>query len=192
MYIKFQKIDYNAIRPKRRIKKTKALALCSVFSALGVVLMYIGALTEVLDLTAAALASMLTLIIYIEIGGIYPYMVYAVTSLLSLLLLPQKFAALIYLLIAGYYPMLKGHCERLPKRFLEWAAKLAVFNAALTLAILASRFILLASGLTKVYVISLFLLGNFTFIVFDIALSMLVRLYFLKYRKLLKIEKLLK
>ena len=44
--------------PKRKeIKKSKKIALCAVFSALGVVLLYMGALIEVLDLSAAARAS---------------------------------------------------------------------------------------------------------------------------------------
>lgn len=154
--------------------------------------MYIGSLTELLDLTAAALASMLCLIAYVELGGVYPYMLYAATSLLSLLLLPQKFAALIYLLIAGYYPMLKGFCEHLPLRVLEWTIKLAAFNAALAVAVLVSKFLLSVPDMSVGYIISLFLLGNFTFVVFDIALTMLVKIYFLKYRKLLRIEKLLK
>ena len=59
------------IPKKKEIKKSKKIALCAVFSALGVVLLYMGAVFEVLDLSAAAIASMLCVVIISEIGGIY-------------------------------------------------------------------------------------------------------------------------
>ena len=188
--MKLPKIDYDAIKPqKRRIRKSRATAFCAVMCALGVVIMYIGALTDVLDLTAAALASMMNTVVLIEIGGAYPYLVYLVTGTLSFLLLPQKFAALIYILIAGYYPMLKRFCERLPSRFLGYGLKLAAMNLAMTAAVLISKFVLGVPDMNRGYIISLFALGNFTFVVYDLALTMLLRVYFLKYRKMLKIEK---
>ena len=116
------------IPKKKEIKKSKKIALCAVFSALGVVLLYMGAIFEVLDLSAAAIASMLCVVIISEIGGIYPWLVYAVTSLLSLLLLPNKFGALIYACMAGYYPMLKAKIEGLRSNGLRLLFKIGFFN----------------------------------------------------------------
>lgn len=175
--------------PKANIKKNKKLALASIFAALGVVIMYLGAIIEVLDISMATIASMLCVVMIIEMGGAYPWLVFAVTAVLSFLVLPQKFAALIYILIAGYYPMLKCIYERQKSRILEWLLKMLTFNAAMTLTVVLALFVLSLPGMTKGYIIALFALGNFTFIVYDIALTMLIRLYFLKYRKLLKIDK---
>ncbi len=179
--------------PKRKeIKKSKKIALCAVFSALGVVLLYMGAIIEVLDLSSAAIASMLCVVVISEIGGAYPWLVYAVTSLLSLLLLPNKFGALIYACMAGYYPMLKAWIERLRSNGLRLLFKIGFFNLSMTVIIAAAKFIFALPGLTKVYIIALYAIGNVSFIVFDIALSMLIRAYFVKYRKMLRIEKILK
>ncbi len=179
--------------PKRKeIKKSKKIALCAVFSALGVVLLYMGAIIEVLDLSAAAIASMLCVIVISEIGGAYPWLLYAVTSILSLLLLPNKFGALIYTFMAGYYPMLKAKIEQLPSKGLRLVLKIAFFNLSMTVIIAAAKFAFALPGLTKGYIIALYAIGNVTFIVFDIALSMLIRAYFVKYRKMLRIEKILK
>ena len=180
------------IPKKKEIKKSKKIALCAVFSALGVVLLYMGAIFEVLDLSAAAIASMLCVVIISEIGGIYPWLVYAVTSLLSLLLLPNKFGALIYACMAGYYPMLKAKIEGLRSNGLRLLFKIGFFNLSMTVIVAAAKFIFTLPGLTREYVIALYAIGNVTFIVFDIALSMLIRAYFVKYRKMLRIEKILK
>ena len=184
--------DYGSILPKNNIKKSKKITLCAIFSALSVVIMYIGALFEVLDISMACIASMLVVITVMEIGGIYPWLLYGVTSTLSMLILPQKFAALIYLFVAGYYPMLKTIFERCEKRLITWLLKLLVFNAAISILICAAIFIFSLPDMTKGYIIAFFLLGNITFAVFDIALTMLIRLYLFKYRRLLRIDKILK
>ena len=73
---------------ERKIKGTRALALSAVFSALGVVLLALGSLLQVLDLTMAVLASFLVILAVIELRGRYPYLIYAVTAVLGLLLCP--------------------------------------------------------------------------------------------------------
>ena len=185
------RFDFSAL-PKAKIKKTKKLALASIFAALGVVIMYIGAIFEVLDISMATIASMLCVVMVIELGGAYPWLVFAVTAALSFLILPQKFAALIYLLIAGYYPMLKCIYERRRSRIIEWFLKLLTFNAAMALTVLLAALVLSIPGMGKGYIISLFALGNFTFIIYDLALTMLINLYFIKYRKLFRIDKIFK
>ncbi len=179
--------------PKRKeIRQSKKIALCAVFSALGVVILYMGAVIEVLDLSAAAIASMLCVVVISEIGGAYPWLLYSVTSLLSLLLLPNKFGALIYALMAGYYPMLKSKIEQLRSKGLRLLFKIGFFNLSMSAIILASKLIFKLPGLTKWYIIAFYAIGNFTFVIFDIVLSLLIRAYFVRYRRLLRIEKILK
>ncbi|MBR4296250.1 MAG: hypothetical protein IKT56_05390 [Clostridia bacterium] len=178
--------------PKKNIKDSKKMAICAIFAALSVVIMYIGALIEVLDISMATIASMFCVITLIEIGGAYPWLVFAVTGAISVLILPQKFAALIYVCIAGYYPMLKCIYERITHRYLEWILKLLTFNAAITVLVLLASFVFSLDGMTRGYIIALYALGNFTFVVYDVALTMLIRLYFLKYRKMFRIDKILK
>lgn len=186
------KMDFGSILPKKNIKKSKKIAFCALFSALGIVLMYLGAMVEVLDISMACITSMICVIALAEIGGAYPWLVFAVTGVLSFIILPQKFGALIYICLAGYYPMLKAVIERTRTRIAEWILKILFFNAAMTVMILLAVFVLAIPDMQKWYVISLFALGNITFAAYDIALSMLIKLYFLKYRKLLRIDRILK
>lgn len=104
--------------PRRRnqtARKTKRLALCAVLCALGVVILGFGAILEVMDITTTMLASLLLLPIMLCYGNGYAFMTYAVTGLLSVILMPFSFAPWMYLGLAGYYPMIKAKFDRLPK-----------------------------------------------------------------------------
>ena len=83
--------------------KTHRLAVCAILSALGVVLIYFGSLIEVLDMSAAVLASVGCIFAAIEFGGAYPWLIYAVTGVLSLILVPNPISALMYILFFGFY-----------------------------------------------------------------------------------------
>ena len=110
---------------------TKYLTVSAMLVALGVILLGVGALVDVLDLTVAALTSLLCIWAVIEMGGIYPWIIWGLTAFLSILLLPQKTPGFFYLFI-GIYPMLKQKLERLP-RVAEWILKIAVFHALIAL-----------------------------------------------------------
>lgn len=160
---------------------TRRLTLGAMFVALGVIFLWLGAVIEVLDLSLAALASLLTVIGVIEYGGAFPWLVWGATSLLSLLFLPAKLPALIYLLFAGLYPMLKAafeHCHYI----VAWILKLSAFNTALLLLIVACSYILHLPDSGFTFSIAVFALGNGAFVLYDIALSRLILLYLFKLR----------
>lgn len=169
------------------VNKTRALALCSVFSALGVIIIYMGALVEILDLSMAVVASLLVIVAVIELGGVYPWLVYAVTSALSLLLLPNKFAAIVYFAFAGFYPILKASIERV-KGLVCLVIKLVVFDFCL----LAMFGVAKALALALVFEFSIWIIAillNVTFVFYDFALTRLITAYVYVWRKKLKIDK---
>ena len=166
-------------------KRTKNLTICAMLCALGVILMTVGAFIEVLDLSTAALASLLCIFVVIEIGGGYPWAVWAATSLLSLLLLPQKTPAIFYALFLGYYPVLKAYFERLPQ-WISWVLKLVTFHASLGLIYLCLK-LFIPIALEELGQ-SWLLLGTYglallCFIVYDFALAKLLTAYLYSFRK---------
>lgn len=173
------------------MKKTKKLALASILSALGVVILLLGSIITVLDMTAVALASLLVMIAVIEIRGAYPYVIWAVTGLLALLLLPDKFGALLYAVFGGIYPILKAYFERVRGAF-SWVLKFAAFNLMLSLMILVANFVLRLPDTGLGFTLPLFALCNFTFFIYDIAMTNLVTLYLVKLRKSLGLAKFFK
>ncbi len=174
---------------KGSLQKTRRLTLASLLSALGVVLLAVGAWIEVLDISMAVIASLCVILAVIELGAWYPLLVYSVISLLSLLLLPVKTPALFFLLFFGYYPILKAPLERALKRFPCWIIKILIFNAVLIpLSLLAVHLFTAELALPSHWY--LFLpLGTPVFMLYDVALTRLITLYLCRLRSRFKFFK---
>ena len=109
--------------------------------ALGVALMALGAFVEVLDLTVAAICSMIMMFVFIEIGSPYTFSVWIVTSILGFVFFPHSFVWVSYLLLFGIYPILKAYFEKLKRPF--WIpVKLVFFIAVSAAMILVSELVL--------------------------------------------------
>lgn len=176
--------------------KTKKLTVGAVLSAIGVVLLLLGTLVEVLDLTMAALASFCCIFAVIEMGMGYACMIYAVTGLISLVMMPQGVGCWIYVLFLGYYPIIKCKFEKLKRPF-SWVLKLLLTNVALTVYVFISYLVFFGqsvslleeisqlTGLNSVAIIIaiVYLLINIVFVVYDLALSRIIGFYFVKLRK---------
>lgn len=172
---------------KDRIRKrTKNLTLCAMLCALGVILMTVGAFIQVLDLSAAALASLLSVIVVIEIGGAYPWALWASTSILALILpLPYKTPVFFYALFLGYYPILKSYFERLP-RVISYILKLVSFHAALILIYFGFR-LFLPTELEELggrwLLLATYALALICFVIYDFALTKIITVYLFRFRK---------
>ncbi len=167
------------------MKNTKKLSFAALMSALGVAFMYGGAMLEVLDLSTAALASICVLLVLVELGTRYAWLTFAVTGILALLLLPQKFAALLFLGFLGFYPMAKALFER---RFRGWRClvlKVLLLNGCTALMLLAVRYVMTEALWFEIMTL---VLANIVFVVYDIALTRLLRAYVFVWRKKLKMK----
>lgn len=159
-----------------------------MLAALGVVLLWLGSLVEVVDVSMAVVASLLCVFAVIEYGGGAPWMVFGVTAILSLILLPQKTPAAMYAIFFGYYPILKEKIERLP-RLGAWLVKEAVFNVALVLMLVTSRFLLFSADAPTTYLyLAVALLAEVIFPVYDIALTRLISFYVYRLRQRLRLH----
>ena len=162
--------------------KVKQLTVCAALSAIGVVLLSIGPLIDVLDASLAVLASILCIVAVIEYGKAAPWLVFSVTAVLSLVLMPQNSAALMYLLFFGYYPILKEKLEKL-SRVLSWVMKELIFNAAMAVCIVVIKLLFLptaeVSALTYVILV---LICEAVFVLYDIALTRLITFYIYRLR----------
>lgn len=169
--------------------QTKKLTVCAMLSALGVVLLWLGSAIEVVDVSMAVIASLFCVFAVIEYGGSAPWLVFLVTGVLSLILLPQKTPAVMYLLFFGYYPILKEKLEK-KRKLTAWIFKELLFNAALILMLVLSRFLLMGSGeMQSAWIfLAVALLAEVVFPVYDLALTRLISLYLFHLRKRLRIK----
>ena len=170
----------NKKRERSMRNSSKTIALAGMLSALAVVFLLLGAMVELLDLSAAAMASLVVMVAIIELGKGRACGVYAVSALLSVLLFPQT-ATVAFAMFLGYYPILKVFLDRIKPLLLQYAAKLLCFNAFLLLAFwLIKKLIGAESAWLEGSLWMLFLLGNANFLVFDFALAKLALFYIVK------------
>ncbi len=176
---------------KKTSVQVKYLTVSAMLSALGVIILGLGALIEVLDISVAVIASFLVAYAVIEIGGAYPWLIWIVTSTLALLLLPLKTPVLFYALLAGFYPIIKQKIERKLARLPAWAAKMGVLTASL-LVIWAVMWLFAPALLETtggwLMIAATLVLGIFAFILYDICLTKLIIRYFVKWQKRFKMK----
>ncbi len=163
------------------MKNTKRIAFSGVAAALSVVIMYIAGITDILSLSGVLVAAFMILFIYIEYGTKTALSVYAAVSIISVLILPDKFSAVVYVLFAGYYPIIMTKLERKPK-LIAWTLKLVCFNAVLIAMTVASRYIAYVEAELPIIEAAVFVLANLVFVMSDILAGRLIVLYIIKYR----------
>ncbi|MBE6592701.1 MAG: hypothetical protein E7642_01760 [Ruminococcaceae bacterium] len=173
------------MKDKNRKNDTKRLTVCAMLAALSVVLLYFGSVIEVLDLSMAVIASLACIIAVIEYGKSAPWAIYGVTSLLSLILLPNKTPAAFYAIFFGFYPILKEKFEKRGK-VLCWVLKEAVFNVCLAGMGVAAYFLSTTGDNTllssPVFIGILVVAAELVFILYDIALTRLISFYIIRLR----------
>lgn len=168
-----------------RKTESQKIALCGMLGALSVVLLLIGSALQIGTYAAPMLAAFLLIPVLEDYGPRYALTLYATVSILAVLLVPETELAFFYVLVMGYYPVLRVKLNALKNTVLRWVIKFAVFNAATVLvylllfALLGPAVLdeLLADGTAMLAV--LLAAGNLSFWLCDRALAALTRYYHL-------------
>lgn len=169
-------------------------AMGGMITALSVVILMPTAL-ELFVYALPAMAGMLVMFSVIELDKKWAFGIYAAVSVLSLMLVPNKEAAVLYTAFFGYYPILKAILESKLPKVPEYILKFAVFNVsmiasyAVLIKVLGMPFDELMgiegeTGFLAEYMLPvMLLLGNITFTLFDIALTRVVTTYLRVWQK---------
>ena len=167
------------------MRTTKKLTVSAMATALGAALMALGAAVEVIDMALAALASLLIIIIIIEVGQPYPWLVWLSTSLITFLLsiFMESTVWLMYF-VFGVFPIIKLYVEKLRRGF--WLLLKLVY---VNLCIIGLAFALeLIFGLPRfetdplILKVGIYILSNVAFLMYDRLLTLASRIYFEKLR----------
>lgn len=163
-----------------------------MLTALGVALLWFGAVTDILDISMCFASSVIIAFSCIELGKKASVFIYLATGILSFIMLPTKFISLIYIIFVGNYPLLKNLAEsKIKNGALLMIIKTVYFCAAIGASLLISRYILLIKDGLAIELITFFL-GIVACILYDFVLTRLISLYLVKLRKRLGVEKFLK
>ncbi len=171
-------------------KQSFSIALCGVFGALSIVVMLLGVIIPIAMYIAPAVAALLVMIAMEECGRKMAWTLYGAVSIISLLFIPDKEVAFVYVFLLGYYPLVKPRFDAIRRGWARAGAKLLFFNLALAVAygllilLLFPGFLAAAwQPLEILTTAAVWLMGNLAFILFDKALVSLLRLYQLVWKR---------
>lgn len=174
-------------------KISTKIAFCGVLAALMVVIMLLGTLFPLATYACPAVAGALLIPAVWEFGSPTGWILYAAAAILTLLLCPDKEAAILFLLLLGWYPALRPTLQHLPHRAIRLVVKLLLFNLAIAASYLLLLFVLSLPDLvreaaqwTGPLVLGLLLLGNVTFLLYDLLLARLTNWYVYRLRARLR------
>lgn len=162
---------------------TKRVTFSAVCLALTVIFLYAASALSTGRLAALGLASLLCGICVSQYGVRYGFALYTGASILALLLLSSKMFALVYVLFAGYYPIIKLFIEKLRKLWAEWTLKILFFNLVIFLLYLIIRlfFSPLLDSATALLILQylgpVILILQVVFIIYDWMLSYMIGYY---------------
>ena len=165
------------------MKKSRKMALTGMLCALAVVLMMLGGVIPLATFCCPALAGLMLIPVFVECGEKLSWCAYAAIAVLSLILCPDKEAALLLTFI-GYYPILRWRLDQLRSRLLRVVAKLGVFNLAVLAMYALSILVLQMDQILREYqemglalTIACLLIGNITLLLYDRLIAVMTALY---------------
>ena len=158
-----------------------------MMASLCFVVMYIASVTEIFDLSAAVVCSMIIIIAVIETGKVYPWLIWLVTGILCMLFIPKKDIALEVVLFGGIYPMIKSYVERL-RPLPSWILKLLFFNAVFTVWYFLSKYLFMLDVGMALDVIA-YVAANVFFVLADLCFTVMIPVYVNKLRPRMRIGK---
>lgn len=137
-----------------------------MMAALCVVLMLLGAVLELGMYACPLLAGLCFLPVGQKYGRKYHITLYAVSSILCFLTVPNMEENLMLAGLFGWYPIVRPSLQKLPK-ILGWICKLAIFNLAVIAIEWLVMTVLVPEVVGDVLLWVLLILGNLTFLAYD-------------------------
>lgn len=162
------------------MKTTKKVTISAMLTALGTALMLLGSMIEVLDLSVCAIASLIVVFVYLELGSPYTWLVWLCTSLCTALIYSGSIVWVEYFLVFGIYPLLKAYIEKLP-RLVWWPVKIVFINAVIWMIFAVCELLLGIPffGEDKMIMkVMVYVLMNVAFVAYDMFITVMVRLYY--------------
>lgn len=159
-----------------RQNNTRQIALGGVLAAVAVVIMCMGGLIPVATYICPMLCCATQFVVFRYCGKRIAWAWFAVVSLLSILLGPDKEAVLVFMAI-GYYPLIK-HC--FGKCRIRWILKLLYFNLSILFVYVIMINLLGMQEIAAenmefgfIGLVIILLLGNVTFLLLDRLLTIM-------------------
>ncbi len=169
-------------------RKSIRAAVCGIAAALNVTLMFFGGVVYIFAYTVPMLLGLISVMIKKTFGVGSAALVYAASSILSFILVPDKECVLMFVLFFGYYPIVKSYFDKIKIKPLRFLSKLLVFNTSIAVIELLCVYLFHIPFFEDGVFSYALLIGfaaamNFTFIMYDYLLKIFLVLYEKKIEK---------
>ncbi|MBQ2926786.1 MAG: hypothetical protein IJE03_08170 [Ruminiclostridium sp.] len=172
-----------------RNQASRKMALCGITAAMMMVVMMLGSILPLSTYSTPMLAGALLIPILWEMGPKMGGLVYLAVSILSILMAPDKEAVFLFVFLLGWYPIARPKLQHLRNKPIRWVIKMVLFNLAGALTYVFLLFVLTMPDLqaefadwTVLFLAGFLLLGNVTFVLYDILLGRLGDFYVVRLR----------
>jgi len=168
-------------------RKTFQIAFPAILASLSIVLIYVASVIPSGKWGVVAVAGLLPAAACISAGKRAGLLCWLGSTLLAFILIPDKFCTVLYGILFGLYPIVKGWIELLNQVIPELLLKLAYFNTALTLVLAVFKASVLGS-LPAVFsaVWILYVVGNVVFLIYDFGVTKLITIYISRVRRFIR------
>lgn len=159
---------------------TKKISFCAMMSVLGIICLLLSIILQSNTIFLYLFSTLFTYIATEEHGLKYGLLTYAVISLAGFMLVADKVSIIAYIIVVGYYPVIKHVIDHFNiNHFLKWALKIVFALAISTVALLLlSTYLTADMNLTFMYPV-----GIVVFVIYDVMLTMGIKFYALKLRR---------
>lgn len=162
----------------KKQSKASQIAYPALLGALSLIFIYIASVVPSGTWGFVAIAGLFTAAAIISVGLKSGFLCWAGVAILSVIVLPDKFSALLYSVLFGLYPMVKYLVERLRRPVPEYILKLVFFNVTFSV-IYGFMHAALLDSLPAVLNVGwlIYLVGNCVFLIYDFGFSKLIAFY---------------
>ncbi len=172
-------------------ERTRRVAVGGVVSALIVTVMFLSGVIPFASFAIPFLCGVIIIPIVLEYGYGTALTVYLSTAILSIIVAPDRIAALSFAIFFGYYPIIKVLAEKRVHKRVATALKAVLFAVISAIAYFLQVWLYgletliadLPAGVSEQYILPLFLIAGIIIMFFcDSAVSNFIRVYELRFR----------
>jgi len=160
-----------------RSNVSKKIAYGAIINLLTVVSLYLASILPTNRLFFFGLSSFFLSVIVIEFGVSFAFTTFMASSILGLIIIPNKMILVPYIMFFGYYGIVKFFIEKINNVYIEWIVKLMIFNISVVMVYLFTNRVLFSE--IKIYgpTWAFIYLGELIFIIYDISYSFGISYY---------------
>lgn len=158
-------------------------ALGGILVGLSIITLYAESIMPTAKLSLYALSSFYVAIMIVEGGIRLGWIFYITSSLLAVIIIPDKIGLIPYFVFFGIYGIIKFYIEKISKSWLEYALKFIFFNICLGTAIFIIKELLAVdiSEYFSIWIIAVIM--QIIFIIYDSIFTLSIEYYIKRFRR---------